>query len=414
MAETLRVYWNSNLIGLLTREKTELSFHYEGGYRSSPGALPLSRHLPLREEAFNTKDTLAFFANLLPEGEIRQKIARRLGVSRENVFALLAALGGDCAGAVSVFSPEMQPGTCGHYRPISRKELAKELEDLPAHPFLAGEEGVRLSLAGAQNKLPIFYEGNEFFIPEGNYPSSHIIKPAIRDLEDTVTNEAFCMNLAREVGLPVPPVQVIQIDGQRVYMVERYDRIPSTEVIMERMHQEDFCQALGIPPEMKYEVEGGPGFHDCFSLVEEWSDEPILDSLLLVNWALFNFLIGNADAHGKNLSFLYGEATIRLAPFYDLLSTAVYPRVNNKFAMKMGDQRDPRYFGPSHLARFAKEIGVEPRTVKAQLKEMTRHLEYSVGPVAVKHQEASEGSKIVEKILLVIDQRMRRAKGFLD
>jgi len=414
MTETLRVYWNSILVGQLTREKAKLSFRYEDDYRSRQGALPLSRHLPLREEAFNTKDTLAFFANLLPEGEIRQKIARRLGVSQENVFDLLAALGGDCAGAVSVLPPEMQPGTSGHYRPLSRKELAKELEDLPAHPFLAGEEGVRLSLAGAQNKLPIFYNGNEFFIPEGNYPSSHIIKPAIRDLEDTVTNEAFCMNLARAVGLPVPPVQVIEIDGQRVYMVERYDRIRSAGVTMERLHQEDFCQALGIPPEMKYEVEGGPGFQDCFRLVDEWSDEPIIDSLLLVNWALFNFLIGNADAHGKNLSFLYGEATIRLAPFYDLLSTAVYPRVNNKFAMKMGGQRDPRYFGSSHLAQFAKEIGVEPRTVKAQLKEMTRHLEYSVGQVAASLQETSKGSTIVGKILLVIEQRMRRAKGFLE
>jgi serine/threonine-protein kinase HipA len=414
MAETLGVYWNSILVGLLTREKTVLSFRYEGGYRSSPGALPLSRHLPLREEDFNTKDTIAFFANLLPEGEIRQKIARRIGVSQENVFALLTALGGDCAGAVSVLSPEMQPGTSGHYRPISRKELAKELEDLPAHPLLAGEEGVRLSLAGAQNKLPIFYDGDEFFIPEGNYPSSHIIKPAIRDLEDTVTNEAFCMNLAREVGLPVPPVQVIEIGGQLVYMVERYDRIPSTEVTIVRLHQEDFCQALGIPPEMKYEVEGGPGFHDCFSLVEEWSDEPILDSLLLVNWALFNFLIGNADAHGKNLSLLYTEGSIRLAPFYDLLSTAVYPRVNNKFAMKMGGQADPRYLNSGHLKHFAEDIGVESRTVKAQLRELSRKLEQAAIHVASLYRQESHGAKIIEEILMAIKKRIRKATTLVD
>lgn len=107
----------------------------------------------------------------------------------------------------------MQPETSCHYRPISRKELAKELKDLPAHPLLEGEEGVRLSIAGTQYKLPIFYDGHEFFIPEGNNLSSHIIKPAIRDLEDTVTNEAFCMNVAREAGLPVPSAQVIEIDG---------------------------------------------------------------------------------------------------------------------------------------------------------------------------------------------------------
>lgn len=414
MAEELRVYWNSTLVGLLWREKTELSFRYTEGYRSGPGALPLSRHLPLREEVFTTKDTLAFFANLLPEGEIRHKIARRIGVSPENVFALLAVLGGDCAGAVSVLPPGLQPGTSGRYRPLSSQELARELEELPAHPLLAGEEGVRLSLAGAQNKLPIFYDGNQFFIPEGNYPSSHIIKPAIRDLEDTVTNEAFCMNLARAVGLPVPAVQVLEVGGQRVYLVERYDRIPSPTVPMERLHQEDFCQALGIPPEMKYEVEGGPGFKDCFSLVNEWSDEPILDSLLLVNWALFNFLIGNADAHGKNLSFLYGKATIRLAPFYDLLCTAVYPRVNTKFAMNMGGQRDPRYCSASHLAQFAKEIGVELRTVKAQLKELTRNLEAASGQLAGSFQETGEGSAIIGKILLVIKQRTLRVQGFLD
>ena len=414
MTETLRVYWNSIPVGLVTREKAKLSFRYEDGYHSRPGALPLSRHLPLREEIFTNEDTLAFFANLLPEGEIRRQIARRIGISQENTFALLAALGGDCAGAVSLLSAELPPGNDGHYRPVSRKELARELQDLPAHPFLTGEEGVRLSLAGAQSKLPIYYDNHEFFIPAGNCPSSHIIKPAIRDLEDTVTNEAFCMNLAREVDLPVPAVQIPEIDGQRVYLVERYDRLRSPDGIMERLHQEDFCQALGIPPEMKYEVEGGPGFQTCFRLVEEWSDEPILDSLHLLNWALFNFLIGNADAHGKNLSFLYAAGSIRLSPFYDLLSTAVYPRLNNRFAMKMGGQRDPRYFASNHLTQFASEIGVEPRTVKAQLKEMTRKLKNSVGQVAAKYRDESDSPGIIEKVLLVIEGRLRKTKGLLE
>ncbi len=121
-----------------------------------------------------------------------------------------------------------------------------------------------------------------------------------------------------------------------VYLVQRYDRVYGADGSLERLHQENFCLALGVPPEMKYEAEGGPGFRECFQLVEQWSDEPIVDSLLLLDWVLFNCLIGNANSHAKNLSWLYAGGAIRLAPFYDLLSTAVYERVNNKLAMKLG------------------------------------------------------------------------------
>src|SRR6266568_1872886 len=350
MARILHVYWNSRLVGELTQDGARLSFRYDESYLSLRADLPLSRHLPPRDVVFDDSATRAFFANLLPEGDIRRQVARQLGVSAENIFALLEGIGGDCAGAVSILRPGDVPGPSGQYRPISPEALALELATLPAHPFLAGEEGVRLSLAGAQNKLPLYVENGEFFIPEGNRASSHILKIAIPQLENTVINEAFCMNLAQKVGLPVPVAQVVEIGGQEVYMIERYDRKRTAPGDIERLHQEDFCQALGVIPEMKYEQEGGPNFQDCFSLVEEWSDEPILDTLSLLRWALFNFLIGNADSHAKNLSFLYADGTVRLAPFYDLLSTAVYERVSNKFAMKMGGQRDPRYLMASHLA----------------------------------------------------------------
>jgi len=158
-------------------------------------------------------------------------------------------------------------------------------------------------------------------------------------------------------------------------MVERYDRKQSASGDIVRLHQEDFCQALGIPPELKYEKEGGPGYSDCFQLVDEWSDEPLLDASNLLNWAIFNFIIGNADAHGKNVSFLYKEGMVRVAPFYDLISTAVYRRLNNKFAMKMGGKSDARYLPPDTLGKFAVEIGINIRMVRVAFIQLMDSIE---------------------------------------
>lgn len=409
MSETLQVYWNGQLVGELARDGVRLGFRYDGEYLARSGALPLSRLLPLCEGAFDDASARAFFANLLPEGEIRRQVARQLGVSLENVFALLEGIGGDCAGAVSLLRPGGLPGSPGHYRPISPEDLSRELATLPAHPFLTGEEGVRLSLAGAQNKLPLFLDGGKFFVPQGNAPSSHILKTAIERLEGSVVNEAFCMNLAQRVGLPVPKAEVVDIAGLQVYLIERYDRVRPSSGGFERLHQEDFCQALGVMPEMKYEQEGGPGFAASFKLVQDWSVEPVLDSLNLLRWALFNFLIGNADAHAKNLSFLYRAGTVRVAPFYDLLSTAVYRGLNNKFAMKMGGQKDPRYLTAGHLLGFASEAGIGPRAVRAQLLELCDRVSVEIGPLADSFRGTGTDAAIVDKIIRVVEQRIRQA-----
>lgn len=413
MPATLHVYWSNRIVGELIRDGAWLSFRYDDLYRSSPGSVPLSRHLPLRDAVFEDAATRAFFANLLPEGDIRRQVARQLGVSADNIFAILEGIGGDCAGAVSILSPGDNPDFSGHNRLISPEALAVELATLPAHPLLAGEKNVRLSLAGAQNKLPLYVENSNFFIPEGNRASSHILKIAIPRLENTVVNEAFCMNLAQKSGLPVPAAAVVVIGDMQAYMIERYDRqrISPEEIV--RLHQEDFCQALGVIPEMKYEQEGGPGFQACFSLVEEWSDEPILDALSLLKWAMFNFLIGNADSHAKNLSFLYAGGTVRLAPFYDLLSTAVYTRVSNKFAMKMGGQKDPRYLTATNMSRFAAEAGIELRTVRAQLGELCGKVETAIGPLATFYRESYARPIIIEDIVLVVEQRLRKAHSLL-
>lgn len=412
-SEFLHVFFNSTKAGTLIRDGVKLSFVYDAEYLAQYLPLPLSRHLPLRPEAFPDNDTRAFFANLLPEGAIRNQVARQVGVSAENVYGLLEAIGGDCAGAISVRKPEHTQENTDSYRRIEQKVLCNELSNLPAHPFLVGEEAVRLSLAGAQNKLPIYFDGKNYFIPEGNFPSSHILKTAIAQLDNSVVNEAFCMNLAAKAGLPVPESNAVIIGDQLVFMVERYDRLFEKNGKPERLHQEDFCQALGIPPEMKYEKEGGPGFKECFRLVEEWSSEPLPDIQNLLNWSLFNFIVGNADAHGKNLSFLYAGGQVRLAPFYDIICTAVYERVNNKFAMKMGGQKDPRYLQESDLEHFATDIDVDIRAVKSSLANMLRRIEVAIDQLSHEYNEAFHSQSIIGAIRNVINQRSGKAKALV-
>lgn len=412
----LDVYLNNAWVGqLLQHERGQLGFSYREEFLGSPEAAPLSRHLPLGMQVFGDEPTRAFFANLLPEGDVLEQTVRRLGIPKENTFALLERMGGDCAGAVSVLLPGHTPATEGAYRRLAEEELGALLKELPAHPFLADEEGVRLSLAGAQNKLPVFYGGGSFHIPVGGAPSSHILKTAIQNLEDTVGNEAFCMKLARAVGLSVPSVDIVELGEESVYMVERYDRRRPPGDVALRIHQEDFCQALGVVPALKYETHGGPGFQNVFDLVREWSTEPLPDTDALLSWALFNFLIGNADAHGKNLSFTYDQGVVRLAPFYDLLSTAAYEgRVNNKFAMLMGKQKDPRYLSAANLEEFAQQAGIGKRAVFAELKRLADRIEKEATALTDAFVENGQHRVIALRIGRVITARIGKARHLLQ
>lgn len=411
----LDVYLNSTCVGQLHHDAGgQLGFSYRKDFLQSSEATPLSRHLPLQPQVFDDESTRAFFANLLPEGGVLEQAARRLGVSKGNIFGLLERIGGDCAGAVSVLLPGNSPSTDGVYHRVTEKELGSILAELPLHPLLADEEGVRLSLAGAQNKLPIFHDGSGFLIPKGEAPSSHILKTAIQNLENTVANEAFCMALARAVGLPVPLVDMVELGGKQVYMIERYDRLRRPTGQVGRLHQEDFCQALGVVPALKYQTEGGPGFQEVFSLVRDWSTEPLPDTDALLRWSMFNFLIGNADAHGKNLSFLYHQGTVRLAPFYDLLSTAAYEgQVNNKFAMRMGNQKDPRYLSVSDLEGFAQQAGVGRRVVFAELQRLTDRVEKEGKRLLETFSEDGRNRAIVLRIDKVIAARASKARHLM-
>lgn len=377
MNNGLQVRIDGVIVGSLWLDnRKRFCFQYDEGWFTR-SRMPLSLSLPLRREPYLDDESHPFFANLLPEEKMRSVIARNLGVSLNNDYGLLEKIGGDCAGAVSLYpATDGSQGEPGSYRQLSLDELNAVIAELPKRPLLAGENGIRLSLAGAQKKLPVYYDEGHFSLGLGAAASNYIIKPAIEDLDGTVENEAFCMALAQAVGLAVPRSFIHQHgDAPRVFVVKRYDRSTTAEGIR-RLHQEDFCQALGIPPEFKYETEGGPSLAACFKLVRHASTRSGKDVLSLVDWVIFNYLTGNSDAHGKNVSLLLPEGPV-LAPFYDLISTRIYAHYGlaSGLAMKIGGAGDPDALRKMHWEQFAEEVGVKPRLVLNRIANLAKRIE---------------------------------------
>lgn len=410
MSDVLIVYLRNRRVGRLwLGEGRRFSFQYDKACLAEDHAIPLSLALPIRTEAYEDDTARPFFANLLPEAELRRMIARRLGLSEGNDFALLEAIGGECAGAVTLLPEAVELSEDGGYRPLSDEELDALIRDLPRRPMLAGENDIRLSLAGVQNKLPVFYdrETGRVCLPTGNAPSLHILKPPIERLAHTVENEAFCMQLAVHMGLPVPAATILHREAP-LYLVDRYDREPTSGGKIERLHQEDFCQALGVPPDMKYEKEGGPSLQACFRLLREASIQPVADAKALLGWVIFNFLIGNADAHGKNVSLLLGEQGPQLAPFYDLMSTAVYTELTDKLAMRIGGEDRPQWIIERRWEQFAKDIGIGYKLVRQTLLDMSERIVAEAKSQQMEFTAQHGECEIIDRIIGVIEQRARK------
>jgi len=375
-----------------------MSFRYTSDYLASNGAAPLSLSLPLRAEAFTSKECRPFFANVLPDGALRQAVARKLGLSEDNDFGLLVALGGECAGAVSLLPVGQKPTQDGRYERLGPAQFEKLIEELPHRPLLAGERGIRLSLAGAQKKIPLRYDGESFFLALGAFATTHILKPEITQFKDSVRNEALSMSLAGRLGLPVPRCWIHR-GAQPVYVVERFDRRVGLGGAVERLHAEDFCQATGRLPSQKYQAEGGPTFAECFDLVARRSANPQQDRHALLRIAVFNALLYNADAHGKNFSLLQDGSSVRLAPFYDLLSTRVYKGIETDLAMWIGDKRNANELKRQHWERFADHIQVGRREVFAALGDYSRDMPGLAAKIAAE-QDAVMGPSATIRILL--------------
>lgn len=365
MTDTLAVWLNGKKVALVNRDqrtkKLRLAYTQQalGSYPLNVPLLSLS--LPLRPEHYSHGVVAPFLNGLLPEGESRLVVAADLDLLASDTYGLIRALGRDCAGAL-IIQPDEEPPppqpTTLMAEPISKVELGELVANLRNAPLGIGGR-VRISLAGIQEKLLLTRMRNGAWgRPVDGTPSTHILKPELAAYPNTVENEAFCMRLAKNLGLEVANVETEIINGRKLLVVERYDRLVHLDGSVERIHQEDFCQAVGVDPERKYEEHGGPSLRRIADILRS---STVGDSLTTLLRAItLNIVIGNGDAHAKNYSLLHGiSGALRMTPLYDLLSTLYYD--DNRLAMYVDNVRRTNQVTGDRLLNEAVSWGLPRR-----------------------------------------------------
>jgi serine/threonine-protein kinase HipA len=341
MAKGLAVWLYGAQIAVIDQDRQHrprLTYTPDALTRYEAGTPLLSLSLPVRDERFSRAVVLAFLDGLLPEGDTRRAIAEDLRLRADDTYGLIEALGRDCAGAIVVQPLDEAappPSTTARAEPLSEDGLADLIANLKNAPLGAGER-VRVSLAGVQEKLLLTR------LPDGRWgrpvdgtPSTHILKPEIPRFPNTVENEAFSMRLARHLGLPVADVETIAVRNRGLIVVTRFDRRVDRQGQVERVHQEDFCQATGSPPGKKYQEDGGPSLRTIAGILGNTDPESLPTLLRAVT---FHVLVGNGDAHAKNYSLLHQPSgALRLSPLYDLMSTLYYE--DDNLAMTIDGER---------------------------------------------------------------------------
>lgn len=406
MTRLLDVYLHEKKAGKLQQASNgQLSFTYNPDYLiESNQAISIS--MPLTEAPYSDNIARPYFSGLLPDEHARKRLAAALGVSAENPFKLLEIIGGECAGALSLIPEgETLPNHhAGAFEPLSDKQLAQLLDDLRERPLLGGKDGVRLSLAGAQDKLAVCLIDDVITLPKDGRPTSHILKPFIEGLEGTVENEVFCMRLAHRMGLNAPEVSKRTVGSTDFILIKRYDRLQDSNGMIRKLHQEDFCQALAVPPELKYEDEGGPGITHCQTLIQQSTRQPAADQITFQKMIIFHYLVGNADAHAKNYALLYRQNTPDLAPIYDVVNTAVYPRLSKNLAMKIGGRGRPDTIQLTHWHALVPETKTAQRLLASTMRQMAE----TIAPTADVLLEGMQAEGTYHPILKTAGQIIKR------
>ena len=405
----LDVFWDDRIVGRydLLEDDSEL-FTYDSEYLKSFDAAPISHSLPLRADPYGKRQLRPFFAGLLPEETQRQRIASFLGISERDDFSMLEAIGGECAGALEILPHGKTPYRArATAHQCSDAQIYEIVKTLPYRPMMAGVTGLRLSLAGAQSKLPIVFRDGLFYLPENGSPSTHILKPELSEwFKGIVFNEHCCMRLAGALGVPAAKTQIVNVGDVPCLLVTRYDRALDGETgATRRIHQEDFCQALGRAPEQKYQSDGGPLAREIVRLIREgWSTMPAKDVLAFVDLVVFNAIIGNADAHGKNYSMLYDGRNRRLAPGYDLVSTVYWPALASAPAMKIGGSDSVNSILSGHWRKFAEETGVSVAALRTRITHLcTAAMTQTCESLAVPHE--------CEPVLNIVKTRAQKIRN---
>jgi serine/threonine-protein kinase HipA len=387
----LRVLLNNRPVGRLNKAATgAIDFLYEPAWLEWEHAMPVSLSLPLREDAYRGAAVTAVFDNLLPDSDaLRRRVAEKVGAGGTDFYRLLEAIGRDCVGGLQFIGPDEASYESDRAaimgETVTDSAIEKLLQGLSKAPLgLSRDEDFRISLAGAQEKTALLRHKGRWWKPLGTTPTTHILKKQIGrlpdgiDLSNSVENEFYCMKLAEAFGLPVNKAEIHDFNETRALVIERFDRRWTTDKRLLRVPQEDFCQALSVPPTRKYQSEDGPGLVKILDVLKG-SDNPAADRQTVFKAQMFFWLIGATDGHAKNFSIFLGPGgSYRLTPLYDVLTAqpsfdaGQVQRKQMKLSMSVGTSRHYRIdeIQGRHFMQTATAAGLPKSVIAALLEEI--------------------------------------------
>jgi len=412
MARRLDVYLRADKVGLLDQDDAaNLSFTYADEYLASDAAQAISVSMPLAKSTYANSIAKPYFSGLLPDESARTRLASALGISDTNAFGMLEIIGGECAGALALFlQKDGRRNQHAEDETLGEQQLADLLHELRGNPLLGGRDDVRLSLAGAQDKIAVKFYDEKIALVKNGEPTTHILKPSIEGLAGTAQNEVFCMKLASRVGLKAPDVRFSTAGDTEFILIQRFDRQQSSDLSVQRLHQEDFCQALSVPPELKYEDEGGPGIRQCQDLIQRVVAQPAADRLIFIKMQVFHYLVGNADAHAKNFALLYplGAKSPSLAPVYDAVCTASYPALTKKMAMRIGDRNLPDTIHLKHWLSLVPNTKASQQLLIRELTNLAKTIVPEAEQLLAESAQLGFEHKVLRDVNKIIKSRAKK------
>ena len=409
----LLVKLNDLQIGIISiKGKDEVyKFEYTDEWKQS--GYEISPHLTF-DKTISSGVIKRFLENLLPEGKGLDDLTSFTHISKNNIFGLIQAMGFETSGALCF--GRTHKDTTPLFRPITEKELTQRIDEIESKSIIIWDKKQRLSLAGVQEKLPVLLKDKELGLADGGLSSTHILKFQTKRNENIVVNEYFCMSLAKEAGLMVAEVSLRKYGEHPVLMVERFDRIMSKNTV-KRLHIIDGCQILDLPSSYKYERNFGSG-PDVENIREGASftklfetanicEVPATAKLQLLDWAIYILIIGNADAHGKNISFFVNRSGIKVAPYYDMLSIIMHEGVDHELAMAYGDEFDADKVLGYPLREFSEETGLNPKLVSTRIKTVCKNVQKALDNHTIDMTLLSSVEKdFIDDLHLLISRRI--------
>ena len=418
----LDVYVGVSKVGEYSRAPSgATSFRYAPDWLTSDRAFPISLSMPLSDRIWSGEGATSYFDGLLPDDRtVREKIAAREHAESAGIFDLLAVIGRDCVGALRFVPEGADPGdpTRMEYRPVTDDEIAARLASLGTNPLglYADEDDFRISIAGVQEKTAFLRVDNQWQLPLGPTPTSHIFKPAMKvgpdgvDFSDTPWNEWLCLVLCRALGLDIANAEVRMYDDKPVIVVERFDRTWQEDVLY-RLPQEDICQALGVPPLRKYQSDGGPGIVEVMEFLNG-AVAPHEDRLTFMKAQIVFWLLAAIDGHAKNFSIFLTPGGFRLTPLYDVMSAAPYPEFpiqKIKLAMALGHKGYYRLnqIQLRHFYQTGQKAGLHEQDMDSIFSDLTVRMEGAIAEATALAGEAGMPGSTSEPILAGVSKRAK-------